>query len=365
MAHMGHRTTIESPDDPALARLCAELARRADALDSSGEWPAEQLEHCRRYGVFRWFVPREWGGCQWSDLDVIRGYLRLSAACLSTTFVITQPAGACRRLLTSENRSLQERVVPAIVAGEQFASVGIAHLTTSRRHLDRPVLTATRMAGGFILNGVIPWVTGGDHAEWILTGATCEDGRQILALLPTDLTGVSAAPPARLVGLASTHTGQVHCQEVRLDRQWLLAGPKENVLSAGGGAGTGGLATSALAIGLAAAAIEYLAVESERRPKLAAAAAGLRGEHATLQADLWALAAGQPACSTDVLRSRANSLVLRASHAALSAAKGAGYIAGHPAGRWCREALFFLVWSCPQPVMHANLCEWAGLDGED
>jgi hypothetical protein len=27
-----------------------------------------------------------------------------------------------------------------------------------------------------------------------------------------------------------------------------------------------------------------------------------------------------------------------------------------------REALFFLVWSCPQPVMQANLCELAGLE---
>jgi alkylation response protein AidB-like acyl-CoA dehydrogenase len=61
------------------------------------------------------------------------------------------------------------------------------------------------------------------------------------------------------------------------------------------------------------------------------------------------------------LRQRANSLALRASQAALAAAKGAGYVAGHPAGRLCREALFFLVWSCPQPVLQANLCELAGI----
>jgi hypothetical protein len=53
--------------------------------------------------------------------------------------------------------------------------------------------------------------------------------------------------------------------------------------------------------------------------------------------------------------------VLRATQAALAAAKGAGYVAGHEAGRWCREALFFLVWSCPPQVMEANLCELAGL----
>ena len=28
---------------------------------------------------------------------------------------------------------------------------------------------------------------------------------------------------------------------------------------------------------------------------------------------------------------------------------------------WCREALFFLVWSCPQSVLTATLCEFAGL----
>jgi hypothetical protein len=53
---------------------------------------------------------------------------------------------------------------------------------------------------------------------------------------------------------------------------------------------------------------------------------------------------------------------LRATQAALAAAKGTGFVVGHPAGRWCREALFFLVWSCPRPVAAANLCELAGLE---
>ena len=58
-------------------------------------------------------------------------------------------------------------------------------------------------------------------------------------------------------------------------------------------------------------------------------------------------------CSSDL----ANSLVLRATQVLLAATKGAGYVAGHRAGRLAREALFFLVWSCPQPVVTANLRE--------
>ena len=200
------------------------------------------------------------------------------------------------------------------------------------------------------------------HADVVVVGATLEDGRQLLSALPTDLAGVSAAKPPLLVGLTASQTGELRCDGVRVTESMVLAGPVENVMKAGGGGGTGGLQTSTLAIGLAHAAIEYLEGESQSRGELAGATAELRREQRQLAADLAALAEGAPACSNEELRVRANSLVLRATQAALAAAKGAGYVVGHPTGRWCREALFFLVWSCPQPVLAANLCELAGLD---
>lgn len=352
--------TITSPDDPLLAELCRELAARADALDAAGGWPAEQLEVCRQYGVNRWFVAPEWGGTGWSALDLMRGFLRLSAACLTTTFVLTQPLGVCRRLVAGENPQLRDNLLPRLAAGEVFATVGIAHLTTSRRHVSRPMLGASQTADGFLLNGSIPWTTGAVRADYLLTGGTCDDGRQILVVLPTDLPGFSAAPPARLVGLSATCTSAAECRDVFVERRWLLAGPEENVL-ASRGAGTGGAQTSALALGLASAALDYLDREAARREDLIAAATSLRAEYEQLEADLLALASGAGACSADELRSRANSLVLRATQGALTAAKGSGYVEGHSTGRWCREALFFLVWSCPQPVMAAALCELAGL----
>jgi hypothetical protein len=133
-------------------------------------------------------------------------------------------------------------------------------------------------------------------------------------------------------------------------------------MASGLGASTGGHETSTLAIGLAQAAIDYIAGEATRRSDLQEPAAALRAEHSRLLDDLVGVARGEASCSKESLRQRANSLVLRASQAALAAAKGSGYVVGHPAGRWCREALFFLVWSCPQPVAAANLCELAGIE---
>ncbi len=353
---------IRSPDDQALASLCERLARLGGELDRSEQWPAEQLSSCGEAGVFRWFMPRHWGGFEWNDADVTRGYLRMSAACLTTTFIITQRTGACLRIAGSENQPLKERLLAPLASGEMFATVGISHLTTSRRHLGRPVLAARQDGDDYILDGFSPWVTGADHAQVIVTGAVLDDGQQILLALPTDLPGVEIPAPPRLVGITASHTGEVRLHGVRVARELLLAGPAENVMRSGVGAGTGGLQTSTLAVGLAGAAIHYLEQETAARPDLAKPAGELRREHHSLESTLLALAEGQQVCTSDELRSRANSLALRASQAALGAAKGTGYIVGHPAGRWCREALFFLVWSCPQGVLAANLCELAGLD---
>jgi alkylation response protein AidB-like acyl-CoA dehydrogenase len=190
---MSNPDRITSPEDQSLDALCRALAERAGALDTQETWPHAQLAICAKLGVFEWFLPQEWGGQEWSDKDIVRAYLRLSAACLTTTFVITQLTGAGRPDLSGLAQQLDEEL-----------------------------------------------------------------GRARVALL---------------------------------------------------------------------------------------AAAG-----------------GDPTLSNEQLRVRANELALRSSQAALAAAKGAGYVHGHPAGRWCREALFFLVWSCPQSVMSAHLCALAGME---
>ena len=361
---------IASPDDPALQQLCEQIAGGAHQRDALKTWPAESLQLCGQYGVYRWFAGQPWGGLAWSEADLLRGYLALGRSCLTTAFVLTQREGACRRIETGDNQELKERLLPALTRGDAFATVGISHLTTSRRHAALPALRARRTERGYVLDGYSAWVTGAAHADYVVVGAVQMDGQratdqQILAAVPTNLSGVSAGPPAEMVALTGSATGEIQLNEVELSSQWLIAGPVENVLtSRGAGGGTGGLQTSTLALALSQSALGFLADESARRPDLREPLAALIAEANDVAETLFAAAAGAPRCSNDDLRQRANNLVLRSTHAALAAAKGAGFLASHPASRWCREALFFLVWSCPQGVVNAHLCELAGLSDD-
>jgi alkylation response protein AidB-like acyl-CoA dehydrogenase len=352
---------ITSPTGIELDELCDRLRELAPTLDMPNAWPAEQLRLCAEAGVHEWFLPPEVDGQGWSEANLLRGYLKLGAACLTTAFVLTQRVGACTRIAASGNELAKSQLLPPLLSGEIFATVGISHLTTSRQHV-QPVLRATETANGFRLDGYSPWVTGAPFAQNIVLGATLEDGKQILLAMPTDLPGVRIPKPPQLVSLAASQTGPVHCDGASVDRRSLLAGPVEQVMKQGLGAKTGGLQTSTLAAGLATAALDFLDQEARSREILVEPASAMRAELSTLVDDLMALAEGESRCAADDARSRANSLALRTTQAALVAAKGAGFVQGHSAGRWCREALFFLVWSCPQGVLAANLCEFAGLD---
>ncbi len=353
--------TIRSPYESALADLCSMLRQGAIELDRTPSWPEESLRRCFAAGVTEWFVDEPHGGQGWTVAETTEGLLHLGAACLTTAFVITQITAAIRRVAASSNRAITARWLPELAKGDATATVGVSHLSTSRQHLARPVMQVQLDDATLRLDGMTPWVTGAAHVDFIVTGAVAEDGQQVLVLVPRGTPGITYEPPEALVGLTASQTCQVRFHQVVLGRKWLLAGPKPSVVPGGGQAG--GLPTSTLALALAMAAGNFLKHESMRRPDLRAAAEQLDAEISEGLALLRRIAAGSGE-PLDDLRTCANSLALRTSQAALAAAKGAGYVVGHPAGRWCREALFFLVWSCPQSVIDANLCELAGVDNE-
>jgi alkylation response protein AidB-like acyl-CoA dehydrogenase len=348
--------------DQNLDDLLRRMAQSADRLNKANDWPREQLQWCAEHGVFRWFVPREFGGWDWTTKQVIEGYLRLSAACLTTTFAITQRASACQRIAASDNQELKSRLLPELATGESSTTLGISQLTTSRRHLHRPALMATRIDGGWRLDGCSPWVTGARFSDTIVIGAEIENGNQMLFAVSTKSHGLVCEKALPLMALSASQTGRVNFHDVEIADQSVIAGPAENVLSKDGNPTTGGLPTSALALGLSATAIDYLREQAVERRELRAPANALRTQFETIKTQLLARADGQDVVTNDDLRASANSLALRSTRSAIVAAKGEGFVDGHAAGRWCREALFFLVWSCPQGVLQTHLCELAGIN---
>lgn len=344
---------MSSADSLTLDQAVEILEKHAADADALPSWPAVSWDALRRCGALGWIISREHGGSGLDPLDLLDGYQRLASACMTTCFLLSQRDSACRRLRDSGHEAMCRELLPAMASGRRFATVGLAQLTTSRQHV-RPVLMARLEDGGVRLDGVMPWVTGAPQADYFITGVVLEDGGQMLLVVPREAAGMSVGPPMELMALQGSLTAEVRCQHVRLERRWILVGPAERVLA--GGRGAGGLETSGLALGLAKAAIGYLQREAVKRTEWQGRATACVESWQALQEQLQRLAReGADAQAASSLRAKVNALVLRATQFSLAAAKGSGFLRSHPAQRWARQALFFLVWSCPAPALDATL----------
>ncbi len=342
-------------------KLLQKLSASALAADAQQSWPAEQFQWLAQAGVLKWFVPEQFGGKEITAAELAEGYEQLATACLNTCFAFTQRNGACQRIAGSDNEDLKAELLPLLATGERFATVGISHLTTSRQHVAKPAVEAVEKNDCFVLNGMIPWVTGAAAADQIVTGGTCSDGQQVLIAMPANLDGITIRPKAELMALTASETTSVELENVTVPKRYLLAGPVENVMSQGKGGGAGSLTTSTLALGLSARSLVLLQDEASRRDDLIAKTESFEREVRALRSDLHTASLGETqgdeGLSPTAIRQKSNSLALRITQAALAVTKGAGFMVGHPAELAVREAMFFLVWSCPQPVVEGVLNE--------
>ena len=238
---------IQHIDSPALSTLSDAVADVSGQQKSwsVGDWPELQLKLLADAGIYRWFVSEEQGGFGWTADEIARGYIELGSACLTSTFIVTQRVAALKRIALSENTALVQRVLPSMLDGSSPGTVGISHLTTSRRHLGKPALLLTPDGDGFIANGLAPWVTGANAAKRLLLGGALENGEEVLFLVPVASKGISVEAGFNLVALSASHTGVVKCDDVRITADMIVAGPQESVLGSGNKSGAGGVQTSA------------------------------------------------------------------------------------------------------------------------
>lgn len=343
----------QRPEPDALIAVLDAIRTRAEQTRSEGPWASGIWKLLAAHGVLDGFIPIDCEGTAVDEAAVTEFLIELGGCCLTTALALTQWASGCR-IIAEADQDVRQRYLPALTRGELTTTVGISQLTTSRRHLGGAVMRASDLGGRWQLDGLCPWVTGADSVDTIVTGAATADGETRFFIVDRKAPGISVDTPMQMLALTGSRTSVVHVTAA------LAAEMIEPPTTRRPGAG--GLTTSALAVGAAKASAKLLAEEASRRHDVGPVAHGLADEADRLVARVMnAVREGIEPDDRDRLRGEANNLVIRASQAALVASKGAGFVVGHPAELAVREAMFFLVWSCPQTVSAATLCELASL----
>ena len=241
-----------------VGELTARLAEEDGRADDGRGWPNTLWSVMEAGRATRWSLPEEYPGDACPRPLLVQRYAQLAGGSLTAVFILSQHDAAVRRLIAAPDSAVAGHWLRAIGEGRAFTTVGISHLTTSRRLGPQPVKAVELAPGRYRLDGTIPWVTAAEQADLIVTGGVLDDGRQMLIALPADRPGIAVGPPFPLAALQASCTTEVVLDKVQVDHTDLLAGPALDIMSSPGAVGTAGLETSALALGQARVALEAL-----------------------------------------------------------------------------------------------------------
>ncbi len=121
------------PESERIAGLVARLAEEDGPADDSLGWPHALWGLIDGAVRTRWSLPEEHGGVACPRPLLVERYAQLAEGSLTAVFILSQHDAGVRRLVASSDRAVAAIWLRAIGEGRAFTTVGISHLTTSRR----------------------------------------------------------------------------------------------------------------------------------------------------------------------------------------------------------------------------------------
>jgi alkylation response protein AidB-like acyl-CoA dehydrogenase len=293
----------------------------AISVDASDRVPAGHLDVLASEGFYGLAGPPASGGPD-ADLPAIWSIVEiLAGGCLATTFVWMQHHSAVRALAGAPDL-LRARWLEPLCRGSRRAGVALAGALPGP-----PLLRARQVAGGYVLDGTAPWVTGWGMIDVLYTAARDDQDNVVAVLLAAEAGPTLTAESLRMVAVTASSTVQLRFDGhfvpadsvtgISPHRQWLDRDPMR--LRANG----------SLALGVAARCCTMIGPSP------------LDG----------ALRARRDALNTGLLesmpaaRAGASDLAMQAAAALVAVTGSRAILAGEHPQRLAREALFLLVFA--------------------
>ncbi|GAX42460.1 cyclase family protein [Tolypothrix sp. NIES-4075] len=340
--------------------LLQEVAPKANEIDSDPQALFEALQGLGKLGLLALRSDKQVSEATFGDFQEL--IARYSGA---LAFVQTQHQSAAAMLSTSNNSTLKQAYLPQMSNGEVLIGVGFSHL----RRQGEPLTLAVPVAGGYQLDGIVPWVTGWNLFQHFIVAATLPDGSAVFGIVPFVQTSqksrgeITFTAPAQLAAMISSNTVSATLTRWFLPQErvvfikppgWIHENSKNNILR-----------PTFLATGCAFAGLDIIeaAKESKSLPFINDAFDSLLQE--LTQCRTLIREAQQKSIGTAErlqMRAWAIDLATRIAHAAVTVSSGSANYMHHPAQRIYREALVFTVTGQTTAVMEATLQRLTGGD---
>ncbi len=208
------------------------LAPLAATIDRDGIYPEERMTRLGAAGAFGLHLAGHTSLAAPSLAAAIEAMAIVSAECMSTGFCMWCQDTAGWYLEHSANADLRARLQPDIAAGRLKAGTGLSNPVKALSGTEPFRLRGERVAGGYLVTGVLPWVSNLGDGHWLGTVFALADRPQhrVMAMLQIGQEGISIKHNARFIALEGTATYSVLVRKAFIPDECVLADPVEEIM---------------------------------------------------------------------------------------------------------------------------------------
>lgn len=238
----------------------SEIAPGAAARDASGEFPKAILDQLGEMGFLGMTVPEAYGGAGVDFLSYILALEQVAYADASVAVTMSvNNSVACAPILAFGTEDQKRKYLKPMASGEVL---GGFMLTEPDAGSDAAALKAraTKVEGGWKLNGAKAWITNGGVGRYFVTMARTDPdkGKKGISafILDADQPGVVMGRPEEKMGLRSSKTVMVALEDAFVPEGAMLGKPGDGLKVAFGGLDGGRIGIAAQALGIAQRAMD-------------------------------------------------------------------------------------------------------------
>ncbi len=260
---------VLSTDQKMILDMVREVSREvlwplAPEYDRSGEYPWPQLRQLAQLGLLGMTTPEEWGGVGLDSVTWALAMEEIAAADPSVAVILSVTSGLPQYMLNKFGTSEQKKKYLIPLARGEW--IGAFCLTEPHAGSDPASmkLTAQKVPGGWLLEGLKNWITSGDQAQVYVVMAKGENGIHSF-IVEKDTPGVSFGKPEEKMGLHAAHTTEVRFESVFVSDQNLLGQEGYGLRQALAGLDSGRIGISAQANGMSKAAFDIACQYADER----------------------------------------------------------------------------------------------------
>ncbi|MEM9808164.1 MAG: acyl-CoA dehydrogenase family protein [Cyanobacteria bacterium P01_D01_bin.56] len=346
--------------DPAIANLRTVinqvLTPKVQDIDLKGEFPGQIMHQLGDAGAFSHAVSTDFQGSGKGLKAAVQSIEEISKDCLSTGFIAWCQVACTWYLENTDNTALKAEMLPKVATGQALAGTGLSNPMKHFADIEKIALSAQRVDGGYVINGMLPWVSNLGPGHYFGIAAKMADSEEyMMAIVSDDLEGMSLRLNAHFIALEGTGTYSCVFRNAFVPDEWVLAAPCEDYVAC---IRPGFMLTQVgMGLGLTDSCIELMRRSNKR---LGHVNRYLDDQVEDISADLqmarqrtYRLAdqlndctgVADPQLTREIIQARATAseLSLRSSQAAMLHAGARAYVHGSAPERKLREAYFVAI----------------------